>query len=111
MTRAERILTALIALAVLVSPVFLGGVQGFRRDWTGEEPGAVERFLRADGGWWTLVILGAAIAERGDREEPAQVGKREKERRPGERHRRQSPRRRSTRKAARAMMPPQHANR
>jgi len=61
-TRAERLLTLLLALAVLVSPVFLGGVAGFRRDWTGAAPSAFERFLWADGGWWTLLLLGTAVA-------------------------------------------------
>ena len=62
MTRAERILTLLLALAVLVSPVFLGGVAGFRRDPTGSAPSSFELFLWADGGWWTLLLLGTAIA-------------------------------------------------
>ena len=62
MTRAERLLTVLLAITVLVSPVFLGGVSGFRRDWTGSEPSSFERFLWADGGWWTLLLLGSAVA-------------------------------------------------
>ena len=62
MSRAERVLLALLVALVLFSPVFLGGVRGFQQDWTGKAPTALERFLWAEGPWWIQAALAAAVA-------------------------------------------------
>lgn len=62
MTRAERILLALLVLLVALSPVFLGGVGRFEQDWSGRSRTLLERFLRAEGPWNVLCLLSLAAA-------------------------------------------------
>ena len=62
MTRAERVLLVLVLASILVSPVFLGGVGRFQRDWTGVAPSALEKFLWAEGPYALLSLLAVATA-------------------------------------------------
>jgi O-antigen ligase len=60
-TRAEKVLLALLVVLVLFTPVFLGGVRGFEKEGGGA-PTAFERFLWAEGPWWIQMALAGAIA-------------------------------------------------
>jgi O-antigen ligase/tetratricopeptide (TPR) repeat protein len=60
-TRAERVLLALLCALVLFSPIFLGGVRGFEKQG-GAEPTLLEAFLWAEGPWWIQFVLAAGVA-------------------------------------------------
>ncbi len=62
MTRAERILLALVVALVLFSPVFLGGVGSFEQDPVDRPLTALERFLWAHGPSGIIAFLAVAIA-------------------------------------------------
>ncbi len=59
MSRAERLLAALVCASVLFSPVFLGGVGRFSQDWDGRAPNGMQTFLWAHGPW--VILSGLAI--------------------------------------------------
>jgi O-antigen ligase len=61
-TRAERLLLALVVASILFAPIFLGGVGRVDTTWSGGTPTALDRFLAALGPYHVLAALAAATA-------------------------------------------------